>query len=286
MSHNYCPKLHSPYIYKYPHDPDGSHVSVWLPDANIKFLQGKHIPLLITAVVFLVLFLCFVLVLIFIPCLQKKSHTPLLCWVNKLKPLFDAYTGPYKDKYRFWPGLLLFLLSVLFFLFALNNLDKPNTKLMLTGISSFFVFLLAWVFCGIYRKWPLDIIESSCILNLGLLAVVTNYIQNDGNNQSTQSAVVNASVGTVFVSFIVVLVYQAYKQLATSLFLQRCVSSLSIRKSESQQSLEEPVVNQRDASTPDLGPQPTNTMTELLLPSVVCSDKYHEPVFEYEDRNM
>ena len=93
---------------------------------------------------------------------------------------------------------------------------------MLTAIFSFFVFLLAWVFCGIYRKWPLDIIESSCILNLGLLAVVTNYIQNDGNNQSTQSAVVNASVGTVFVSFIVVLVYQAYKQLATSLFLQRC----------------------------------------------------------------
>jgi len=68
-------------VLKYPHDPDGSHVSVWLPDANIKFLQGKPIPLLISAVVFLVLFLCFVLVLTFIPCLQKL-HTPLLCWVN------------------------------------------------------------------------------------------------------------------------------------------------------------------------------------------------------------
>ena len=100
--------------------PDGSQVSVWLPDGNVKYLQGKHIPLFITAVVFLALILCFVLVLMLIPCLQKKSDSPLLCWVNKLKPLFDAYTGPYKDRYRFWPGLLLFLLSILFLLFALN----------------------------------------------------------------------------------------------------------------------------------------------------------------------
>ena len=101
--------------------PDGSHVSVWLPDANVKFLQGKHIPLFITAVMFSVLILCFVLVLTFIPCLQKKSNTPLLFWVNKLKPLFDAYTGPYKDRYRFWPGLSLFLLCIIFFLFAYND---------------------------------------------------------------------------------------------------------------------------------------------------------------------
>ena len=74
--------------------PDGFRVSLWLPDANVKFLRGKHIPLFITAVVFWALILCFVLVLTLIPCLQKKSHTPPLFWVNKLKPLFDAYTGP------------------------------------------------------------------------------------------------------------------------------------------------------------------------------------------------
>ena len=49
------------------HYPDGSHVSVWLSDTNVKFLQGKHIPLFITAIVFWALILCFVLVLTFIP---------------------------------------------------------------------------------------------------------------------------------------------------------------------------------------------------------------------------
>ena len=269
-------------VLKYPY---GSHVLVWLPDANVKFLQGKHIPLLITAVVFLVLFLCFVLVLIFIPCLQKKSHTPPLCWVNKLKPLFDAYTGPYKDTYRFWPGLLLFLLGILLFLFALNRLGRPNTKLSLTAFSCFIVFALAWVFCGVYKKWPLDIIESSCILNVGLLAVVTSYILNDSSHQIAQVVVVDVSVGIVFASFIVVLGYQAYKQLTTSLFGRRYVSSLSIQNSESRQSLDESIENRTDAPTPELWPEQTGNMTEQLMPSVVHFDRYRELALEFEDEN-
>ena len=136
---------------------------------------------------FLALVLCFVLVFTFIPCLQKKSHIPLLFWVNKVKPLSDAYTHPYKNRYHFWPGLLLlFLLSILISILSLNDFDWPNMKLLLTAFGCFFVFTLIWVFCGVYRKWPLAIIESSCILNLWLLAVVTNYILNDSSNETVQ----------------------------------------------------------------------------------------------------
>ena len=267
--------------------PDGLRVSVWLPDASVKFLQGKHIPLFITAVAFVALILCFVLVLMFIPCLQKKSHTPLLFWVNKLKPLFDAYayTGSYRDRYRFWPGLLLFFLCILFFLFDLNRLNRPDTKLLLTVIGCFVAFARVWVFRGVYRKWPLDIIESSFILNLGLLTVATSYILEHGNSQKAQAVVVNVSVGIVFASFIAVLVYHAYKQLLTSVLLQRCVLAMTLRKSENRQPLEEPIRNQKDAPTTDLGSQQTNDVTEALLPPVTQFDKYREPVFEYEDQN-
>jgi len=158
-------------------------------------------------------------------------------------------------------------------------------KLMLTAISCFFVLTLALVFHGVYRKWPLDIIESSCILNLGLLAVVTTYIRNDRSKQHVRVAVVNVSVGMVFVLFIVLLLYQTYKQLTTSVFWQRCVFLLSIRRSDSQQSLEEPIANQVDALTPDLGPEQASNVTEHLLPSVIHFDKYREPVLEYEDEN-
>ena len=271
--------------------PDGSHVSVWLPDANVKFLQGKHIPLFITAVAFWALILCFVLVLMFIPCLQKKSHTPLLFWVNKLKPLFDAYTGPYKDRYRFWPGLLLFLLSILVFIFQTLNdfgLDKPNLKLMLTAISCILVLALAWVFRGVYRKWPLDIIESFCILNLGLLAVVTRYILTDSSSQEVQVAVVNISAGTVALLVITVLGCQAYKKLTTSTFCHAFALSLALfrRESEREQRLEEPIQYQTDELNPEPVLQEVNNVTEPLLPPVIHFDQYREPVLEYEDENM
>ena len=177
------------------HYSDSLQVSVWLPDANVRYLQGKHIPLFITAVAFCALVFCFIIVLTFIQCLQKKSDTLPLFWVSKLKPLFDAYTGPYKDRYCFWAGLLLLFLSILFCLFALDRLDKPSTKLMLTAIGCFFIFALVWVFHGVYRKWPLDMIESMSVLNLGLLSVSTNYILNHGNSQDAQMVVISYLLG-------------------------------------------------------------------------------------------
>ena len=266
------------------HYSDSLQVSVWLLDANVKYLQGKHIPLFITAVVFCVLVDCFILVLTFIQCLQKKSDTLPLFWVSKLKPLFDAYTGPYKDRYRFWPGFLLLVLGILFFLFALNDLDKPSIKLMLTSIGCLLVFTLVWVFRGVYKKWSLNIIESSSILNLGLLSVITNYILNHGNSQSAQTVIVSISAGLIFVMFTLVTGYQGYKQLTTSLCWKSFVTSLSLQRSESQQALEEPLVNQTVAPTSYLGLQQDSNITERLLP-VIRFDKYRDSVFKYEDKD-
>ena len=259
------------------HYPGSLQVSVWLPDANVRYLQGKHIPLFITAVAFCALVFCFIIVFTFIQCLQKKSDTPPLFWVNKFKPLFDAYTGPYKDRYRFWPGFLLLLLSILFFLFALNHLDEPSTKLTLTAICCFFVLALSWVFHGVYRKWPLDMIESMSVLNLGLLSVSTNYIMIHHISSNTQTVIVSVSAGLIFVMFIMVTGYQGYKQLTTSLCWKSFVTSPSLQRSESQQALEEPLVNQTVAPTSYLGLQ----QAKQLLPD----DQYREPVFEYEDEN-
>ena len=82
--------------------PDGYEKVVWSPDGNVAYLHGMHILLFITALLIGMIALPLVLVLTFIPCLQKKSGTPLLFWVTRLKPLFDAYTGPYKNTFRFW----------------------------------------------------------------------------------------------------------------------------------------------------------------------------------------
>jgi len=115
--------------------------------------------------------------------------------------------------------------------------------------------------------------------------VATSYILEHGNSQKAQAVVVNVSVGIAFASFNAVLIYHAYKQLITSVLLQRCVLAMTLRKSENRQPLEEPIRNQEDAPKADSMPQQINDVTEALLPPVTQFDKYREPVFEYEDQN-
>ena len=73
--------------------------AVWLYDANVNYLSGKHIPLFIGAVlVFLFVFLPYTLLLFFGQWLQAMSHLRFLSWVNsaRLKPFMDSYHAPYK----------------------------------------------------------------------------------------------------------------------------------------------------------------------------------------------
>ena len=98
--------------------------SVWLLDASVDYVAGKHIPLFLVAVlVFLFLFLPYTLLLLFGQWLQSLSHLKLFSWVSsaRLKPFIDSYHAPYKAKHRYWPGLLLVLRCVLLTAFALNR---------------------------------------------------------------------------------------------------------------------------------------------------------------------
>jgi len=77
--------------------PNGSEVHVWLPDGNLQYLKTKHVLLFVAACIFTALVLPYVIVLLLIQCLQRLNGR-VLSWIGKLKPFFDAYTGPYIDK--------------------------------------------------------------------------------------------------------------------------------------------------------------------------------------------
>ena len=82
--------------------PDGVVRYVWLYDANVEFFKGKHLFLGLAGILVLVfLIVPYTLCLVFFQQLQACSGHRLFHWVNKLKPVFDSYAGPYKDKYRF-----------------------------------------------------------------------------------------------------------------------------------------------------------------------------------------
>ena len=188
--------------------------TVWLYDANINYLSGKHIPLFIVAVlVFLFLFTPYTLLLVFDQWLQAISHLRLFSWVNKLKPFMDSYHAPYKAKHRYWPGLLLVLRFVLLLVLAVEfspQQDRTSINLLSILVVAGTVQLWAWISGGVYRNWCLDALEGSFSLNLIILASATYHVNSSEGNQL---AVGYTSGSIALITFIGILAYHIFQQL-------------------------------------------------------------------------
>ena len=186
---------------------------VWLFDANVDYLVGKHVPLFLVAMlVLLFLFLSYTLLLLFGQWLQAISHLKLFSWVNntRLKAFLDSNHAPYKAKHRYWPGLLLVLRFVLLLVFASNPQQDSNINLLAILLGAGVLQLWAWVSGGVYKNWCLDALEGSFVLNLIMLVGATYYVNfSEGN----QLAVEYTSVSIAFVTFIGILAYHIFQRL-------------------------------------------------------------------------
>ena len=184
---------------------------VWLYDANIDYITGKHIPLFLVAVlVFFFLFLPYSLLLLFGQWLQAISHLRLFSWVNRLKPFIDSYHAPYKPKHRYWPGLLLVLRCALLLVFAFNRQRDPSINLLAILVGAGILQLWAWVSHGVYKNWCLDALEGSFTLNLIILGAATYYVNHSGGNQL---ALGYTSVIIALATFIGIVFYHIFQQM-------------------------------------------------------------------------
>ena len=185
--------------------PDGSVKRIWLYDGNVDYLKGKHIALFAAALLLLLFIsLPYTVALLFIQCLQYRSRYRILAWVRKLKPLFDAYTGPYKDTHRYWPGLLLVVRVVLFLVFSVNVFGDPAVSLLTIIVTTFCMNYFTITIGGVYKSSLLNMIEYSFFLNLGILSSATLFTTlTDGD----QTAVVYTSVGIAFTTFMIITIY-------------------------------------------------------------------------------
>ena len=186
--------------------PDQFPRKVWLYDGNVDYLAGKHIPLFITAMLFLVFVSTpYTMALLCFQYLQKISDRKLLFWVRKLYPLFDAYAGPYKGKHRYWTGLLLLARVGLFVIYSVNTAHNSTVDLLTTIIAA--AFLLAYLSAcgGVYKHWSLELIESSFILNVCILSAGALYHLQNGVDIS--ALVTYVSTGIAFIIFVAIIIY-------------------------------------------------------------------------------
>ena len=192
---------------------------VWLIDGNVSFAQGKHVYLIIAGLIVTVTFIIpYTTILLFSPWLQAGSHMRLFNWVNKLKPFIDANQAPFKDRYRFWPGVHLMIRVVLYAVFTTNVANDINVNLLATAI-------VACIYCGmtnivsVYRNWILNIIETFFIINLLCLSTSMLYIHN--YTTASNAILIMTSVGSAFIVFIAIVVFHCYTLVKDLLTLKR-----------------------------------------------------------------
>ena len=203
---------------EYPHD---KMQVVWLSDGNITYLHGKHIPLFVVGILFLVfIFLPYTLLLLLGQWLQKFSHIKVLSWMNnlKLKAFLEAYYAPYMIKHRYWTGLLLVARLVLLPVFAINALGDNSENLLAISAASFSLLVWPLMIGNIYKNWKLRALNTSYILNLGIFAIATNYVQQAGGNQAVVTYI---STGIAFITFLATVLGHLYFQIKGSGLLEK-----------------------------------------------------------------
>ena len=245
--------------------PDGTK-TVWLYDSNIEYLHGKHIPLFIAALLALLFLLIpYTLVLFFIQC-QSKLKCRMFCWVKKLKPLFDAYTGPYKDRYRFWTGFLLIVRTVLFLIFTFGN---PGLNLAAISITSTCLAFSP----AVYKKAWLTLLEYSLLLNLSAVSAATFYCR-DPQLSGNQAVVVYISVGTALITFVMIMVYHLYQCTIYSRVLKTVSDRVTHKNNDHE------LVNIAAESSDKEEEEPAQAK---IRPLMLQFDEYREPLLSYGD---
>ena len=193
----------------------------WYIDANVQYVRGCHFPLFLFSLAVLVLLIIpYTFYLLTIPLFEGPLSKYMRCcqkFSMNMKPFFDAYGGPYKDKCRFWTGFLLLVRVILALVVSLDT--EVTTSLdVLTSLLIVIIFNYR-IFKRIYRHFALDYLEEFFMLNLMFMAYMNAQASNDNENSKGQlSSIVLVSIS--FVVFCCIIFHHVWDRLLDSRFHQ------------------------------------------------------------------
>lgn len=154
---------------------------VWQFSGDIRFGSSQHVPLLVMAMILGMFAFLISLCLLFIQFLLKISDIRCFKWVARLHPFFETFTGPCNSYFIFWPGLLFVLRIGLVVFYAFHHLQvlaMPAT----VAVCIFIATLSVVGPKGVYKQRPLNLLELSLILNIGVISIIASvykhYFQN------------------------------------------------------------------------------------------------------------
>ena len=206
--------------------PNGSQNVLWLPDSNIKYFQGKHIPLFLLALAIVSIGLIYTVLLLTWQWLLQAPHYKLLRWIRntRLNLFMEANVAAYNSKHRYWTGLLLLTRVALYLEIALNTSNQTSSSLLATGlVCACLLFVKALYGSSVYKKKLIDYLDSFCYLNLLILSVAQFHYHD---NREGKIITAQVSAGVTFIQLLCVLTYHTVNTLLEVPYLSRAKQSL------------------------------------------------------------
>ena len=194
--------------------PDDTHEIVWLPDASVRYLSGKHIPLFIVAVLILLTGMVYTTLLFSWQWLLHHQDKKIFKWVrnHKLYTFLEPYHAPYDFQHRYWTGLLLIVRVILYLLIAVAS-SSPGVSLLFIGVAIGCLLLYkALLHSRVYKKWPTELLELTCCFNILVLSFSKLFVLL-AVKERNQTVPAYLSVSITFVLFLVVIVYHLITEL-------------------------------------------------------------------------
>ena len=246
----------------------------WYIDANVQYVGGYcHLPLfLFSLIVLILLIIPYTCYLLAIPLFEGPLSKYMCCCQQYMKPFFDAYGGPYKDKCRFWTGFLLLVRVVLALVVSLDT--KATISLDVLTSLLFVIASMYFLLKGIYRHLPLACLEISFLLNLMFMA----YVNAQTYKTSKSRQVLSVSLISVsFVVFCGIILYHVWDYLSKSCLKRPIAKIMRVLKHSPSDSITE------DAEVPLLRPGSPAIICETSSVTVVSVVMRRESLLDDED---
>ena len=169
------------------HYPDGSNHWVWLPDATVQYLKGKHIVLFVTAILIISVGVVYTALLFSWQLLLRHQDKKVFMWTKhqKLCHFIEPYHAPYTFEQRYWTGLLLLARVLVYIVSAVNVSGDPRVALVSTVIVVTSLPIIKSIMeRKIYKTWLIGFIEMIMYINIIAFAAFTWYTFDAKKNQT------------------------------------------------------------------------------------------------------
>ena len=192
------------------HYPGGEYNTVWLPDGNVKYFHGKHIPLFLMALLIVIIGLPYTILLFWWQWIVHAPRWKVFNWTRntKLNAFITSHHIPHNSKYRYWTGLLLLVRVILYISASVTVSSNPQSLPLMIIILIGGLILFKSIFgLKVYKNTFVDVGDSVLYFNLLALSVFTLY--DFKTNTVKQRAVAYMSTIVTFLLFIVAIFYHA-----------------------------------------------------------------------------